>query len=209
MRHSILFATASVAGALAFAAPAQADLTLVQPCASTDITLSGGATFTSCAGYYDGNLFNNSSNTDIQSGLTALGAPGGIFTTFAAIPDANKLSNLNGTTTIDFGQTLYGDTIVGVHFGAGNGSPGFGKGPPNGSGKATNLDTSVFYRFDAGTTGISSFTLNYQASSNAALFLTGNGTAVPEPASWALMLGGFGLLGISLRRRRTAKAAHA
>ena len=31
--------------------------------------------------------------------------------------------------------------------------------------------------------------------------------AVPEPASWALMIGGFGLVGASLRRRRTALAA--
>ena len=29
-----------------------------------------------------------------------------------------------------------------------------------------------------------------------------NGSAVPEPASWALMLGGFGLVGYSLRRRQ-------
>ncbi len=28
--------------------------------------------------------------------------------------------------------------------------------------------------------------------------------AVPEPASWALMLGGFGLIGVTLRSRRTA-----
>jgi hypothetical protein len=25
---------------------------------------------------------------------------------------------------------------------------------------------------------------------------------VPEPASWALMLGGFGLVGLAIRRRR-------
>jgi opacity protein-like surface antigen len=30
---------------------------------------------------------------------------------------------------------------------------------------------------------------------------------VPEPASWALMIGGFGLAGAALRRRRTAVAA--
>jgi hypothetical protein len=28
--------------------------------------------------------------------------------------------------------------------------------------------------------------------------------AVPEPASWALMIGGFGAIGASLRLRRTA-----
>jgi hypothetical protein len=30
--------------------------------------------------------------------------------------------------------------------------------------------------------------------------------AVPEPATWALMLGGFGIAGTALRRRRTAVA---
>jgi hypothetical protein len=32
---------------------------------------------------------------------------------------------------------------------------------------------------------------------------------VPEPASWALMIGGFGMTGAALRRRRTAVAATA
>lgn len=33
------------------------------------------------------------------------------------------------------------------------------------------------------------------------------GAAVPEPATWALMIGGFGLAGTALRRRRAAVAA--
>ncbi|TFU00442.1 PEP-CTERM sorting domain-containing protein [Polymorphobacter arshaanensis] len=31
-------------------------------------------------------------------------------------------------------------------------------------------------------------------------------TAVPEPASWAMMIGGFGMIGGALRRRRVAVA---
>jgi hypothetical protein len=33
--------------------------------------------------------------------------------------------------------------------------------------------------------------------------------AVPEPASWALMIGGFGLVGAAMRRRTSAKVAFA
>lgn len=32
-------------------------------------------------------------------------------------------------------------------------------------------------------------------------------TAVPEPASWAMMIGGFGAMGVALRRRRQAALA--
>ena len=33
-----------------------------------------------------------------------------------------------------------------------------------------------------------------------------DGSATPEPAGWALMIGGFGLVGAALRRRRVAAA---
>lgn len=44
------------------------------------------------------------------------------------------------------------------------------------------------------------------SASNAAATFTGTATfaarAIPEPASWALMIGGFGLIGAALRRKR-------
>jgi hypothetical protein len=36
------------------------------------------------------------------------------------------------------------------------------------------------------------------------LSLSANTGAVPEPASWALMLGGFGLVGGAMRSRKAA-----
>ena len=33
--------------------------------------------------------------------------------------------------------------------------------------------------------------------------IAGNGSAVPEPATWALMISGFGMVGATLRRRKT------
>ena len=39
------------------------------------------------------------------------------------------------------------------------------------------------------------------------VFRLDNGGAVPEPASWALMVGGFGLMGMAMRRRRPAVTA--
>jgi hypothetical protein len=39
--------------------------------------------------------------------------------------------------------------------------------------------------------------------------LTPGGGSVPAPASWALMLGGFGLVGGAIRHRRTSVAFNA
>lgn len=36
-----------------------------------------------------------------------------------------------------------------------------------------------------------------------------NAVAVPEPASWAMMIGGFGMLGMATRRRRSVRAVTA
>ena len=44
-------------------------------------------------------------------------------------------------------------------------------------------------------------------TSDSGVFLTGAGGAVPEPASWALLVAGFGVVGITARRRRSVVAA--
>jgi predicted amidohydrolase YtcJ len=71
---------------------------------------------------------------------------------------------------------------------------------------------------DAGT-NLDTFALNYGSASAARLYTTGpipklpglgsslSTAAIPEPASWALMIVGFGAAGAILRRRRGLVAA--
>jgi len=49
--------------------------------------------------------------------------------------------------------------------------------------------------------------LQFNASVNAFEIDSMNVTGVPEPATWAMMIGGFGLIGLSMRRRRRARVA--
>ena len=63
-------------------------------------------------------------------------------------------------------------------------------------------DLFLFRGIDGQGTGIKSFTM-----SGAYIIAAGTFTAgVPEPASWAMLIAGFGLTGAALRRRRAAIA---
>ena len=64
-------------------------------------------------------------------------------------------------------------------------------------------DAFAFRGIDGGGTAIASFTL-----SGGYLIIAGvDGGTVPEPATWALMVAGFGLVGMAVRRRAAAVAA--
>lgn len=58
-------------------------------------------------------------------------------------------------------------------------------------------------------TGSDTLTLKATVDGNGGVFFDGVSVtgSVPEPASWALMIGGFGLAGVALRRRRVALAS--
>lgn len=208
--RKLLFTTA-LAGAF-FAAPSAHALTVIRQCAATDISATPALSSVSCAGFYDGNLLNQSNAGTVAGVLNGLLGSNTYNAATFQFGSFKTISPLNGATTVDFTQSpfgtkLYGMTLIGVHYGAGQGSPGFGMGPavgnpnkPKDKPKPSNVDTSAFYLFDAGKTGIDKLNLNWQASSNLTLFSTGTAGAVPEPATWALMILGFGGIGAALRR---------
>lgn len=156
-------------------------------CASTDIT-ADSATMVACEGYIAKNLLNVAhSDTDAQI-VNSFGYGdwnGDIVKT---------ISNLGGSHTLDFKIKLTGITILGVHYGGGQGGPG--------------SESTAFYVLDAGQ-GVNQLHLAYNASSDAMLFTTGlmpQVSAVPEPAAWTAILCGFGLIGCALRNRRRVSA---
>lgn len=138
-----------------------------------------------CAGYFTGNLINNSP-TDITNQMDAIESLDGDFT-FNGDFNALISGTLENGNELHFGQTLFGQTIIGAHFG-------------NVAGPAGNV--SVFWLFDFGATGVDFITLDDATGfSNAALYTTG-APGVPEPATWAMVLLGFGVVGFAIRRRR-------
>jgi hypothetical protein len=195
-----LVASLAATIALVSASPANAGKASVQtlqaPTAPCDLGITTPDA-TACSGYYSGNLINGSP-ADLQNQADAIALLPGDYTfdtsTWANV-EATKVLTLTGpdSNQIDFGTTLFGQTIVGAHFG-------------NVAGPAGNV--SVFWLFDFGTEGASSITLDdTQGFSNAALYTTGSAPAVPEPATWAMMLMGFGAAGYAMRKRRRPRLA--
>lgn len=176
---------AGFAVALGVSTPAAASIA----CSNTDISPTASA----CAGFYPGNVVNgNPSNTaTLTAALASLG--------FTYNGDNDGIEQFNGSSTVDFATLLFGQTIIAVHYGNGVGSPG----RPNNSTQGDGDDTA-FYLFDAGTIGLDTFTLAFSAASTVTLFKTGSPPppSVPEPATWAMMLMGFGAAGAALRRSR-------
>lgn len=172
---------------LAMPAVAQAATTVVGPAT----TLSPCTNFTfsvaiiSCAGGYEGNLLQSSLTN--PTGLLAVAALGGSGGTFLE----PKLEGLNSASgIINFNTLLKGLTVFGLHAG--------GAGDKNGQ-------QTFFFSFDAGAgTDVITITQRLNANetglSNAALFKTGVG-AVPEPATWLLMLMGMAGVGFVMRRK--------
>ena len=148
-----------------------------------------------CAGYYDKNLLGNSAQqiADQKGAIHSLPGDFEFDGNWAAV-EATKVEALVNGNQINFGNTLFGLTVVGAHFG-------------NVAGDAGNV--TVFWQFDFGTQGAQFISLDdTQGFSNSVLYTTGT-PAVPEPMTWMLMLLGFGAIGLTLRKRPERKLGSA
>lgn len=159
---------------------------IVTQCKTVDIS----PTAMKCSGFFAGNQLGNSKDMREVQGLALfdLGFTGAVV--------RSETLGLNGKE-INFKTLLFGITYVGLHFGGAIGDNGTGE------------QSTAFYKFDAGETGLDIFTITaLGGSSNAVLFATGEPdvtTPVPEPAAWAMMILAAGMAGGSLRaKRRTA-----
>jgi hypothetical protein len=167
--------------------PTPAPAPALPGCSNTDIT----PTALACAGYFDKNVLSGNA-ADMATQTSALANLGLTW-------NGVTIEKLNGPLNpVGFSTVLNGLTFIGIHFGRGNG-------PVDTPGGVT-----AFYRFDAGVNA-RNFQINHGSVSGVSLYSTGLPPVgvVPEPATWAMMILGFGLIGGTLRRRQSIRVAYA
>jgi len=142
------------------------------PCTFSDLT---NVVVTDCAGFTDNNHIKGSADGTAAALLGALG--------LSSDGHAVELATKSGST-LTFSTALYGWTIIGLHIGGGDDDHV--------------ANSTAFYKFDAGSSGIHTVNTSFSSLSNGGLYLT---SPVPEPAACGMLLAGLGLVGM-LRRRR-------
>lgn len=172
-------------GALGLASPACATVEVSGPTSVGCATGPLAPPADKCAGYYDNNQFSNSNVGAQQSAIDLLLGAGNYTVNWTALNTAGLV--VSGSDLVALNNLLAnagGQVVLGLHWGNVPGPYG---------------NVSAFYLWNNAAVGSIHLT-DTQGYSNAVLYrATG---AVPEPATWAMMLLGFGAIGMASRRRR-------
>lgn len=200
MRKFLLASTAAIGlGAV----PANAAVTISQNPIGVinagDIVICDGVT--DCGGALTGSYINFSSS---QGNAAAL--PGNATSQIAVLGGGSALLAVNRLVSgfsfdwgsVDRYNTLNIFTSSGNYTFTGNDLP-----PANGNQSSFGTNFRFMAQFDSPTVLQS---LGFQSSSNSFEFDNVSIAAVPEPATWAFMIFGFGAIGGAIRRQRKAKA---
>jgi len=111
---SKLASLALLVGASAIALPSAAAITAANTCSFSDVA-GFGVTVTDCTGYYTGNLNNAAEFADVKT-LLQTEFPG--INLGGAILEQNNVASGTG---FHFTAPVFGDTVLGVHWGGGAG----------------------------------------------------------------------------------------
>jgi len=213
MRRALM--TALAGAAIAAASPALAGGPPPATPANDPCTAAYVSGAIACQGYYDNNWLQggvgSATPADIQAVLALLLT--GTASTIDTSPTNNTSAynppyvldydtvlgaiahQTDGDATFDFGSlSLSGLTLFGAHFG-------------NNTDSILN-NVTAFWLLDLGSNPTSIVSvIDGHGVSNAQIYATGVPGSVPEPATWAMMLVGFGGMGMALRRSRKHNGA--
>ena len=180
MKHALIAAAAL----FAFAAPAAADTVVVTGDTTGAPTYNRALTTTLLSGVGTDNPYEATTFTVSTAGVYSLALNSDEFDTFLSLyvgsfdPD-NALSNIlavDDDSGPDFNSLLSFSLVAGTTYIA----------------VATGFAPDDFGEYALTLDGPGTITVG------------GGGAVVPEPATWAMMIGGFGLAGGALRRRRVS-----
>ena len=221
-----LVKSVTVAAAVAIAAPAAAAvITVVNP--SFETLPPAGLPFVGCGAgcSFSNDVIPGWINSRADSGQFRPGPAAGAFTYFNYVPDGLTVAYTNGS---GISQTVGITAVAGVTYTL-SVQLGFRKDITDtspvsllvGAGGAFATGTPLQFSGDWST-----YTATYTATAADAggaitillgpsgaqgdfddVRLSDDAAAVPEPASWALMIGGFAMVGTAARRRRTGPVA--
>ena len=182
-----LLSTAVAAAALLAASPASA-----AACTGSVSPYQTDPEYTDCEAYAQINGGNAASVAAYNTGFDAVGYAGADLTWAVLEPTKDFFSILNGDQLV-FDAALTGQQFFAIHFGSAGGGAG-----------ANNQTLFFQFNFADPTLVVD---LNRLGFSNAIGVLSvPPPPSVPEPATWAMMLMGFGAAGFALRGSRRRKS---